>query len=142
MVGLAGQGDKFPHQLSGGMKQRIQIARALVGAADALLMDEPFAALDAQTRSTLQDELAKVWSETRRTVLFITHDISEAIILGDRVGIMQAGPGSKLKEIIVNEIPRPRRRGDPAFGTLYDRIERVVAEEVGRTMQRHIPRAG
>ena len=142
MVGLAGQGDKFPHQLSGGMKQRIQIARALVGAADALLMDEPFAALDAQTRSTLQDELAKVWSETRRTVLFITHDISEAISLGDRVGIMQAGPGSKLKEIIVNEIPRPRRRGDPAFGTLYDRIERVVAEEVGRTMQRHIPRVG
>lgn len=142
LVGLVGQGDKFPHQLSGGMKQRIQIARALVGAADALLMDEPFAALDAQTRSILQDELAKVWSETRRTVLFITHDISEAIILGDRVGIMQAGPGSKLKEIIVNEIPRPRRRGDPAFGALYDRIERVVAEEVGRTMQRHIPSVG
>lgn len=142
LVGLAGQGDKFPHQLSGGMKQRIQIARALVGAADALLMDEPFAALDAQTRSTLQDELAKVWVETRRTVLFITHDISEAIILGDRIGIMRAGPGSGIKEIIVNEIPRPRRRGDPAFGALYDRIEHVVAEEVRRTMQRHIPKVG
>jgi NitT/TauT family transport system ATP-binding protein len=135
LVGLAGQGDKFPHQLSGGMKQRIQIARALVGASDALLMDEPFAALDAQTRTTLQDELSRLWNETRRTVLFITHDISEAIILGDRIGIMRAGPGSKLKEIIVNDLPRPRRRGDPAFGLLYDRIERVVAEEVRRTMQ-------
>ncbi|MFN0160909.1 MAG: ABC transporter ATP-binding protein [Burkholderiales bacterium] len=136
MVGLAGQGHKLPHQLSGGMKQRIQIARALVGESAALLMDEPFAALDAQTRSTLQDELSRLWSETRRTVLFITHDISEAIILGDRIGIMHAGPGSKIKEIIVNDLPRPRRRGDPAFGALYDRIENVVAEEVRRTMQR------
>jgi NitT/TauT family transport system ATP-binding protein len=136
MVGLAGQGHKLPHQLSGGMKQRIQIARALVGASDALLMDEPFAALDAQTRTTLQDELSRLWTETRRTVLFITHDISEAIILGDRIGVMHAGPGSGIKEIIVNELPRPRRRGDPAFGALYDRIESVVAEEVLRTMQR------
>ena len=142
MVGLVGQGHKLPHQLSGGMKQRIQIARALVGASDALLMDEPFAALDAQTRTTLQDELSRLWSETRRTVLFITHDISEAIILGDRVGIMTAGPASKIKEIIVNDLPRPRRRGDPAFGALYDRIESVVAEEVRRTMQREAVTAG
>jgi len=132
MVGLAGQEHKHPRELSGGMKQRVQIARALVGQSEALLMDEPFAALDAQTRSTLQDELSRLWVETPRTVLFITHDISEAIILGDRIGVMRAGPGSRIKEIIVNELPRPRRRGDPEFGALYDRIERAVAEEVLR----------
>jgi NitT/TauT family transport system ATP-binding protein len=136
LVGLRGQGHKFPHQLSGGMKQRIQIARALVCVSDVLLMDEPFAALDAQTRATLQDELARLWIETKRTILFITHDISESIILADRIGVMHAGPGSRIKEVIVNDMPRPRRRGDPAFGALYDRIERVVAEEVRRTMQR------
>ena len=142
LVGLAGQGHKFPHQLSGGMKQRIQIARAMVGQSDAFLMDEPFAALDAQTRTTLQDELSRLWTETRRTVLFITHDISEAIILGDRIGVMHAGPGSRIKEVIANDLPRPRRRGDPAFGALYDRIEGIVAEEVRRTMQRETAGAG
>ena len=136
MVGLAGQGHKMPHQLSGGMKQRVQIARALVGQSDVLLMDEPFAALDAQTRSTLQDELSRLWIGTPRTVLFITHDISEAIILGDRIGVMRAGPGSGVQEIIVNDLPRPRRRGDPRFGALYDRIENAVAQEVRRSMQR------
>ena len=135
MVGLAGQGHKMPHQLSGGMKQRVQIARALVGQSDVLLMDEPFAALDAQTRSTLQDELSRLWIGTPRTVLFITHDISEAIILGDRIGVMRAGPGSGVQEIIVNDLPRPRRRGDPRFGALYDRIENAVAQEVRRSMQ-------
>lgn len=140
LVGLKGQGHKFPHQLSGGMKQRIQIARALVCVSDVLLMDEPFAALDAQTRATLQDELARIWQETKRTMLFITHDIAEAIILADRIGVMNAGPASKIKEIIVNDLPRPRRRGDPAFGALYERIERVVAEEVRRTMQRDAAR--
>jgi NitT/TauT family transport system ATP-binding protein len=135
LVGLGGQGHKLPHELSGGMKQRVQIARALVIQSDVLLMDEPFAALDAQTRSTLQDELSRLWVGTPRTVLFITHDISEAIILGDRIGVMRAGPDSRIKEIIVNELPRPRRRGDPRFGALYDRIEVAVAEEVRRSKQ-------
>jgi NitT/TauT family transport system ATP-binding protein len=117
------------------MKQRVQIARALVCDADILLMDEPFAAVDAQTRTILQDELARIWMETRRTVLFITHDIAEAIILGDRVGIMRAGPGSNLKEIVTNDLPRPRGRGDAAFAAMYARIERAVSEEVIRTVR-------
>jgi NitT/TauT family transport system ATP-binding protein len=136
MVGLAGQDGKYPHELSGGMKQRVQIARALVRDADVLLMDEPFAALDAQTRAILQDELAHIWMETRRTVLFITHDIAEAIILGDRIGIMRAGPHSGIKEIVVNDLPRPRHRGDAAFAAMYARIERAVSEEVQLTMRR------
>jgi len=138
MVGLAGQDGKYPHELSGGMKQRVQIARALVCDADILLMDEPFAALDAQTRATLQDELARIWMATRRTVLFITHDIAEAIILGDRIGVMRAGPGSRIKEVVANELPRPRSRGDPAFAAMYARIEQAVSEEVKRTMRREV----
>jgi len=134
-VGLSGQGDKYPHQLSGGMKQRVQIARALVCQADILLMDEPFGALDAQTRSLLQDELARIWVESRRTVLFITHDISEAIILGDRIGVMKAGPGSAISEVIVNDLSRPRSRGTVNFADMYSRIEQLVSTEVMRSMQ-------
>jgi NitT/TauT family transport system ATP-binding protein len=132
LVGLAGQGDKYPSQLSGGMKQRIQIARALVCDSPILLMDEPFAALDAQTRSTLQDELIGIWETTRRTFLFITHDIGESILLADRIGIMTAGPAARMKVIVPVELPRPRRRGDPAFGALYERLAVVVADEVRR----------
>jgi len=139
MVGLDGQDGKYPGELSGGMKQRVQIARALVCDADILLMDEPFAALDAQTRAVLQDELARIWTETRRTALFITHDIAEAIILGDRIGIMRAGPGSAIKEIIVNDLPRPRHRGDAEFAATYARIEGIVSEEVTRTLRRASP---
>jgi NitT/TauT family transport system ATP-binding protein len=136
MVGLKGQGRKYPHQLSGGMKQRVQIARALVCNADILLMDEPFAALDAQTRAMLQDELARIWMESRRTVLFITHDIAEALILGDRIGVMRAGPGSSLREVVVNELPRPRSRGTGDFAAMYARIEALVSAEVKRVMLR------
>ncbi|HLJ60033.1 MAG TPA: ABC transporter ATP-binding protein [bacterium] len=135
-VGLAGHGAKHPAELSGGMKQRVQIARALVSNADILLMDEPFAAVDAQTRTILQDELARIWTETRRTVLFITHDIAEAIILGDRIGIMRAGPDSNIKEIVTNDLPRPRSRGDASFATMYARIERAVSEEVMSAMRK------
>jgi NitT/TauT family transport system ATP-binding protein len=133
-VGLRDQGRKYPHQLSGGMKQRVQIARALVCDADLLLMDEPFAALDAQTRSMLQDELARIWLEFKRTVLFITHDISEAIILGDRIGIMRAGPGSSLQEAIVNDLGRPRSRGASDFAAMYARVESAVSAEVKRAL--------
>ncbi|TWT13950.1 ABC transporter ATP-binding protein [Reyranella sp. CPCC 100927] len=135
-VGLKGQGHKFPSQLSGGMKQRIQIARALVCDSPILLMDEPFAALDAQTRAVLQDELTAIQRKIASTVLFITHDIGEAIILADRIGIMRSGPASALKEEITIDLPRPRRRGDPAFGALYDRIHATLSEEVDKVMRR------
>lgn len=136
VVGLKGHEDKYPGELSGGMKQRTQLARALVLDAPILLMDEPFAALDAQTRSILQDELVQLSVTMRRTVLFITHDIGEAILLGDRIGIMRAGPGSSIKETIVVDLPRPRRRGSVEFGALYERIHRSISEEVQRALRR------
>jgi len=132
LVGLHGQGGKYPSQLSGGMKQRIQIARALVCESPILLMDEPFAALDAQTRNILQDELIDIWRETRRTFFFITHDIAEAILLATRVGLMTAAPESRMKTIVSIDLPRPRRRGDAAFGALYEQLNVLVREEVGR----------
>ena len=132
LVGLAGQGAKYPSELSGGMKQRIQIARALVCDSPILLMDEPFAALDAQTRGTLQDELIGIWQQTGRTFLFITHDIGESILIADRIGLMTAGPAARMKTIVPVTLPRPRRRSDPAFGALYERIAELVSEEVRR----------
>jgi NitT/TauT family transport system ATP-binding protein len=133
LVGLHGQGHKYPSQLSGGMKQRIQIARALVCESPILLMDEPFAAVDAQTRSILQDELIDIWQQTGRTFLFITHDIGEAILLANRIGLMSAGPEARMKAIAPVDLARPRRRSDPAFGALYERLADVVSEEVRRT---------
>src|SRR5476651_2875442 len=100
LVGLAGQDQKHPSELSGGMKQRIQIARVLANEPQMLLMDEPFAALDAHTRADMQRELKRICKATAKTVLFITHDIDEAIILADRIGVMNAGPASKLKGIV------------------------------------------
>ena len=135
-VGLANHGHKFPHQLSGGMKQRIQIARALVCDAPVLLMDEPFGALDAQTRTILQDELVSICSGSGATVLFITHDIAEAIILADRIGVMRAGPGSAIKDEFALDLPRPRNRGSVEFAAAYDRIQRVLGEEVKKVVSR------
>ncbi|HVO90317.1 MAG TPA: ABC transporter ATP-binding protein [Casimicrobiaceae bacterium] len=135
LVGLQGHESKFPPELSGGMKQRTQLARALVLQSPILLMDEPFAALDAQTRAILQDELVQLSIQMKRTVLFITHDISEAILLGDRVAIMRAGPASSIKETIDIALPRPRRRGSVEFGELYERINRSISEEVQRALR-------
>lgn len=132
LVGLRGQGHKYPSQLSGGMKQRIQIARALVCDSPILLMDEPFAAVDAQTRTILQDELIGIWQQTRRTFLFITHDIGESILLADRIAVMTAGPEARMKTVVAVDLSRPRRRSDPAFGALYERISDMVSEEVRR----------
>jgi NitT/TauT family transport system ATP-binding protein len=140
LVGLTGHERKYPSQLSGGMKQRVQLARALACDSQLLLMDEPFAALDAQMRSVLQDELVQIWAATRKTILFITHDIAEAILLADRIGIMRAGPASAIREITPIDLPRPRRRGDPAFGALYERINSVVSQEVQRVLGREITR--
>jgi NitT/TauT family transport system ATP-binding protein len=136
LVGLHGQGDKFPRQLSGGMKQRIQIARAIVCKSKVLLMDEPFAALDAQMRNILQDELVQLWQAAKPTVLFITHDIAESLILADRIGVMSAGPAARMLEVIEVGLPRPRRRDTLEFGRLYERINEVLSREVRRTLER------
>jgi NitT/TauT family transport system ATP-binding protein len=134
LVGLAGHGDKFPHQLSGGMKQRVQIARALANDPKILLMDEPFAALDAQTRSMMQAELVRIWSETRKTVIFVTHDIGEAVMLADRIGIMAAGPASHLKEIVDVKVGRPRVQTSIECFEYYQRCYALIEQEVKNSL--------
>jgi ABC-type nitrate/sulfonate/bicarbonate transport system ATPase subunit len=106
-VGLAGFGDHLPHELSGGMRQRVGIARVLINDPPILLMDEPFGALDAQTRISMQELLLELWERDRKTVLFVTHDIDEALILSDRIIVMSARPG-RVKHIIDVDLPRPR----------------------------------
>ena len=107
LVGLSGFAKYYPHQLSGGMRQRVNLARALAIEPDVLLMDEPFAALDAQTREIMQDELLRIWRETGNTVVFITHQIDEAIFLADRLLILAARPG-RVQELLTIDMPRPR----------------------------------
>ncbi|WP_296258148.1 MULTISPECIES: ABC transporter ATP-binding protein [unclassified Pseudomonas] len=133
MVGLSGQQNKYPAELSGGMKQRIQIARALAAKPKMLLMDEPFGALDAQTRGVMQHQLRDIWHKTGSTVVFITHDIDEAIVLGSRVGIMTAGPGGTLKTTIDIDLGEQRSRSDPGYNAYYGRIESTIREEVDKT---------
>jgi NitT/TauT family transport system ATP-binding protein len=135
LVGLRGHESKFPHELSGGMRQRIQIARVLANDPKIVLMDEPFASLDAQTRKMMQDELVRIWSETGKTAFFITHDIDESITLGDRIGIMTAGPRATLKEIIDVELARPRSRLDPGFLEYYTRCTNAIQDEVTRSLE-------
>jgi len=120
-VGLRDFAHYFAHQLSGGMRQRASIARALVMDPQVLLLDEPYGALDAMTRLTMQNELLKLWEGSGKTVLLITHDIDEALYLADRVYVMSDRPGRILREIQL-ELPRPRRRGDAAFGRLREEV--------------------
>ncbi|MBI1998232.1 MAG: ABC transporter ATP-binding protein [Deltaproteobacteria bacterium] len=132
LVGLNGFERHYPHELSGGMKQRVGLARALATEPEVLLMDEPFAALDAQTRDLMQAELLQIWERTKKTVLFVTHSIEEAAYLSDRVIVMTARPG-RTKQIIDINLPRPRdyeMRLTPEFNEIKSRIWEVLKEEL------------
>src|SRR5260370_329656 len=134
-VGLKGFEDRFPHQLSGGMRKRVAVAQSWIVNPRILLMDEPFAALDVQTRQIMENELLELWQETRKTVLFITHDLEEAIALADKVVVLSAGP-ARLKGIYDVDLPRPRDvseiRLNPEFMNLYRKIWADLRDEVKR----------
>lgn len=123
LTGLTGHGQKFPDDLSGGMKQRVQLARVLANEPEILLMDEPFGALDAMTRRTMQNELIRIWRETNKTVIFVTHDIQEAIILGQKIGIMSVGPSSKITTSYEVDLPYPRDITSIAFNDYYKKVQ-------------------
>ena len=132
LVGLTGFESHYPHELSGGMRQRVNLARALTAGADVLLMDEPFAALDAQTRIVMQTELMRIWRETRKTTILVTHQIDEAVYLSDRVFVFTARPG-RLKQEVPIDLPRPRElevKFSPEFVHLTNHIWKLIEEEV------------
>jgi NitT/TauT family transport system ATP-binding protein len=131
VVGLSDFADRFPHQLSGGMKQRVSIARALAVDPSLLLMDEPFGALDAQTRQLLQDELLRIWREYRKTVVFVTHSIEEAIYLSDRIVVMTARPG-RVKQIVMIPEARPRDMASIDMNQRQREVRAVLGEEIAR----------
>jgi NitT/TauT family transport system ATP-binding protein len=131
LVNLGGFADKLPHELSGGMRQRVALARALAQEADVLLMDEPFGALDAMTRDVLHEELERLWSETQLTVIFVTHNVREAIRLGDRVVLLTSRPGRIAEEYPI-AIPRPRRLDSPEVAELAAGITDRLKDEVRR----------
>ncbi len=130
-VGLADALDKRPAELSGGMRQRVAIARALSMQPRLLLMDEPFAALDVQTRSKLQDFLVQIWSGNKTSVLFVTHSIDEAVALADRIVVFTSRPG-RIKTVVPVDLPRPRDVRDPAFHAIHDQLVDLMRDEVDR----------
>ena len=140
-VGLAGFGDRYPHQMSGGMRKRLALAQTLILSPDILLMDEPFSALDVQTRQLMENELLALWAEDRKSVLFITHDLEEAIALSDRVVVLSAGPGTRPIGDFRIDLPRPRDvseiRMTPAFlDAASSEIWGAMKEEVLKAYQR------
>ncbi|HXG25244.1 MAG TPA: ABC transporter ATP-binding protein [Candidatus Binatia bacterium] len=132
LVGLRDHDRKYPHELSGGMKQRLQIARALATDPAMLLMDEPFASVDAQTRRLLQTEVQRVWAETGKTVVYVTHDIREALLLGQRIVVMTSGPAASIGEIFVNDAPYPRDDLAEGFAVMFRRVEDRIVQEVNK----------
>jgi NitT/TauT family transport system ATP-binding protein len=144
LVGLSGFDGYFPRQLSGGMRQRVNLARALALDPKVLLMDEPFSALDAQTREIMQTELLRIWEDGRKTVLLVTHQIDEAVFLSDRVAVMARRPG-RVVEIVPIELPRPRTldfKRRPDFVALVDRIWRLIEREVRESVLEEAGNAG
>jgi NitT/TauT family transport system ATP-binding protein len=139
-VGLAGFEDRYPHQLSGGMRKRVALAQNLINEPRVLLMDEPFSALDVQTRSLMSNELLSLWDVTKPSVIFVTHDLEEAIALADKVVVMTAGPGGTVKAIFPIDLPRPRVvqeiRFEQHFVDLYQRIWETLRAEVDRAYAR------
>jgi nitrate/nitrite transport system ATP-binding protein len=137
LVGLKQAQDKYPHQISGGMKQRVGIARALAMEPKVLLLDEPFGALDALTRATLQDELLRIVARTGSTVVMVTHDVDEAVLLSDRVVMMTNGPAARIGEVLEVALPRPRERLTLASDPYYLRLRaRVLAFLYDKQMRR------
>jgi NitT/TauT family transport system ATP-binding protein len=139
LTGLAGFESRYPHQLSGGMRQRVGIARALAVEPAVLLMDEPFSALDAQTRQLMQEELLAIWERTRQTIVYVTHNIHEAVYMADRVVVLSRRPGRVLAEVKV-ELPRPRAErmlGEPAFVASVERIWSLIREQAAEALRDH-----
>jgi NitT/TauT family transport system ATP-binding protein len=124
-VGLEGAEELYPHELSGGMKQRVAIIRSLVNKTKTLLMDEPFSALDMQNRHKLQEELIRIWNKTNNTIVFVTHDVDEAVFLSDRIVIMSKDPG-EIKEIFENNLPRPRKRETEEFIEIQNLVIKIL----------------
>jgi NitT/TauT family transport system ATP-binding protein len=134
LVGLTNFMQRYPRELSGGMRQRVNLARALAADPKLLLLDEPFSALDAQTREVMQAELLRIWEKTRKTAIFITHDIAESVFLSDKVAIMSKGPGAVLLEVVDIDLPRPRTghtKRDVRFFALTDYIWSRIRDERG-----------
>jgi NitT/TauT family transport system ATP-binding protein len=139
-VGLSGFEKRYPSELSGGQRKRVAMAQALINRLPILLMDEPFSALDVQTRALMEDKLLELWQELRATVLFVTHDLEEAIAMGDRILLLTAGPRATLKADYPIDLPRPRNvaeaRFTPGFSEIYEAVWRSLREEVMATYER------
>jgi NitT/TauT family transport system ATP-binding protein len=144
-VGLSGFGDRYPHQLSGGMRKRTSLAQTLALDPDLILMDEPFSALDIQTRQLMENEVLELWAAKKKAVLFITHDLDEAIAMSDRVVVMSAGPASRPIGEFAIDLPRPRDvaevRAAPRFIELHRALWDVLRDEVLRGYQQQLRQA-